>query len=103
MLLPFAVKAQDTTNVSITDSSRMYRYVGVYAVINSISILPPSGLRLNADSTKWLTSMTVLVYTSKNDYRARKPELFGVAPAVLKTDLYPTRLEILTRMRTVIK
>ena len=110
ILFPFALKAQDTTNVTLTDSARMYRYSGVYAVIDRIEIQPPyrsnAILRFNNDSAtigKWLTRITVKVYNSKADYLAGRGELFVRYPQELYTDKVSTQREIFERMRTVIK
>lgn len=103
--------AQDTTNVSMTDSTRMYVYKNVYAVINTINVMAPGSYRIgnfvlvgqSIDTTKWVTSISVKVFTSKADALAGKPELFIKYLATLYTDKFPTQKDILDRMRAAIK
>jgi hypothetical protein len=106
-VLPFTLQAQDSTNVSLTDSGKMYRYSGVYAVIGSVRIQPPySGRGIIFDSTiqtKWRTQIEVKIYASKADFLSSKGELFVRYPQELYTDKIPTQKEIFDRFRTVIK
>jgi len=106
ILFPFALQAQDSTNVSLTDSSKMYRYTGVYAAIGSIRIMPPYSSRpFLGDSvlqTKWRTNIEVKVYASKSDFLTGKGELFVRYPKELYTDKVPTQREIFDRVKTVI-
>ncbi|MDB5210204.1 MAG: hypothetical protein JWQ30_1031, partial [Sediminibacterium sp.] len=105
------VQAQDTTNVTLTDSARMYVYKNVYAVINNVSVQAPGSIRFGnfmlvgqtVDTTKWITSITVKVFASKTDALSGKPELFTKYLATLYTDKFPTQKDIMDRMRLAIK
>lgn len=106
ILFPFALQAQDSSNVALTDSSKMYRYTGVYATIGRIIITPPNTARFPLDTllnTKWRTQIEVKVCASKADFLAGKSELFVRYPKELYTDKIPTQKEIFDRVRTVIK
>ncbi len=110
-LFPALVKAQDTTNVQITDSARMYIYKNVYAVINNVNVQAPGAMRFGnfglvgqtIDTTKWVTSVSIKVFTSKTDALAGKPELFIKYLSALYTDKFPTQKDIMDRMRLAIK
>lgn len=111
MLLPALAHAQDTTNVTMFDSAKMYSYKNVYAVISTVNVVAPGGYRLgnfllngaNTDTTKWITNVSVKVYSSKKDAVAGKPELFITYCPALYTDKFPTQKEILDRLRAAIK
>lgn len=106
ILFPFALQAQDTTK-AIVDSSKGYPYPNAYIVINSINIRPPALRRSpiggQADSTSWITDISISAYTSKADYRAGKGELFTKSAQTLYTANYPTRLELLARFKQTIQ
>jgi len=105
LIIAFKANGQDTTAATITDSNRMYTYKNVYAVITGVQALPP-GKKLtpiNQDSTKWSTSISMSVYSSKADYKSGKPELFSMYLPTLFTDKFPTQKEIFDRMRSAIK
>lgn len=105
------LKAQDTTNVTLTDSVKMYTYKNVYAVINTVTVLPPGAYLLSSfmlvgakvDSTKWITNVSIKVFSSKSDAINGKGELFVKYLPVLYTDRFPTQKEIMDRMRAAIK
>jgi hypothetical protein len=93
--------SQDSTGVSITDSTRMYRYTATYAVINYFDVIPP-GLK-SGDATRWTIQASMKIYASKTDYTNGKPELFGKILPLFFTSLFPTKNDILTVMRQNIK
>lgn len=107
VVMSLAAFSQDSTVATMTDSDRMYAYKNVYVVITRVNVIPPgsvAGLRsITSDSAKWVTTISISVYTSKADFKAGKPELFSSVAPTLVTDKFPTQREILDRMRLIIK